>query len=217
MIRWVPFSYYHPSEPKLWNYFHFDPKLMGVEFRRIPGPEEFYEMIAIRKNLENPYSQGIWYTFPDLKDEWSTRDFYSPHPTLQDHWMYKGRTDSLIVFANGHKLNPVSIEDTISGHPKIKGVLLTGHGRLQPALILEPASRPVTSDDEQALVDELWPLIKEADKNTVDIFRITRGLVMLNLETKPFVRAGKGSVMRKLTEELYKEEINALYGGFSKD
>lgn len=41
--------------------------------------------------------------------------------------------------------------------------------------------------------------------------RVTRQMILLAKKDKPFVRAGKGTIVRKLTEKAYAEEIESLY------
>lgn len=178
---------------------------MGLEWRQVD--DNIYEQFAVRKDPEHPSSQAIFYTYPELM-KYSTKDLYTPHPTLPNHWAYYGRLDSIITFANGSNLNPLPVENTISSHRKVAAAVLTGRNRMQPALMLEPTE---SVEDVEAFIDEVWPLIVEADAATVANFKILRDLVLVTSPGKPFARAGKGSVLRVLTEELYQDEINALY------
>src|SRR4051812_25318601 len=132
--RFCPYPIYWQDNRELWQYFIFNAELLGIDWRK-SDEEDAYEMVVVRKE-EKPGMQGFFYTFPDAK-EYDTKDLYKPHPTLKHHWIYHGRSDNIIVFSNGEKFNPVSIESTMMGHPKIKGALVVGFQRFQPALILE--------------------------------------------------------------------------------
>lgn len=210
--EWAPFPLYTKSDPYLWQYFHFNKETLGGEFRRQAGEEDVYELVIVRQkeNSKHPGKQGIFYTFPELK-EWSTKDLYRPHPTLPDHWIYHGRADNIIVFSNGEKLNPVTIEEIVTDHSALKGALVVGSMRFQAALIIEPKTYPQTEDEKKQLLDSVWPLVETANEETVQHGRIARDMVFLCNPEKPFLRAGKGTVQRALTVKLYEEDINKMY------
>jgi thioester reductase-like protein len=183
---------------------------MGADWRPLTGEPEVLELVLRRQNPEDPGDQAIFYTFPELS-EWSTKDIYSPHSTLPDHWLYRGRVDTVIVFSNGEKLNPVTLEDTIVGHAAVKGALVVGQDRFQPALILEP-SKPCEDDAAaEALINEVWPTVENANAQTVAHGRLVPWLVIVTKPTKPLPRAGKGTVQRGAAVKLYKAEIEELY------
>lgn len=210
--EWAPFPTYTKSDPNLWQYFHHNPDVMGCEFRKQAGEEDVYEMVVVRlkQNADHPGLQGVFYTFPELK-EWSTKDLYRPHPTLADLWIYHGRADNIIVFSNGEKLNPVTIEEIVGDHPDLKGAMVVGAQRFQAGLIVEPQVHPGTEEEKRALLDNVWPLVEKANEETVQHGRITRDMVALSNPEKPFLRAGKGTVQRALTVKLYEDEINKMY------
>ncbi|CAN8099936.1 unnamed protein product [Discula destructiva] len=210
--EFAPFAMYTKSDPMLWQYFHFNKDVLGCEFRKQEGEEDVYEMVFVRKpeNLKHPGIQGVFYTFPDLM-EWSTKDLYRPHPTLPDHWVYHGRADNIIVFSNGEKLNPVTIEDIIMGHPGVKGAMVVGSQRFQAGVLIEPQVYPQTKDEQEALLDSVWQLVEQANSETVQHGRISRDMVALSNPEKPFLRAGKGTIQRALTVKLYEDDINKLY------
>jgi len=192
----------------MWQWFIFNPEIFGCDWRKVEE-EDAYEMVVVRKD-KNPGFQGFFYTFPDAK-EYDTKDLYKPHPTLNNHWIYHGRSDNIIVFSNGEKLNPVSIEAIIMGHPKIKGALVVGFNRFQPALILEPMEHPKTEEDHKQIIDEVWPLVVKANKETVAHGQIGRSMIALSEPDKPFLRAGKGTIQRAGTVRMYREEIDKIY------
>jgi hypothetical protein len=112
-----------------------------------------------------------------------------------------------LVSSNGEKFNPVSTEALIQGHPLLMGALAVGQGRFQAALLLEP--QPDTN--RASLVEEVWPLVKQANLLVSGHGQLARTKVEVTNAGKPFQRAGKGTVVRKLTERSYELEITALY------
>lgn len=202
---------YFIRNPKLWQYMLFNTELMSCEFRRYDNAgEDVYELWAVRPSSADRAAALVFYTFPEL-NEWSTKDLWKPHPTLPDYWLYCGRVDNVIVFSNGEKLNPVTIEDMISAHPRLQGAMVVGQGRFQAALILEPIDPLANADEEEKLIDDVWDLIQRANKETVAHGRIARDLVMVARPEKPFARSSKGSIQRGITTKLYADEIDDLY------
>ncbi|KAH6844497.1 hypothetical protein B0I37DRAFT_164453 [Chaetomium sp. MPI-CAGE-AT-0009] len=206
--EFAPYPAYWQPNPELWRYFIFNSELLGCEWREVAG-ENVFEQVIVRKDKDPGY-QGFFYTFPDAK-EYRTNDMFTPHPTLPDHWMYQGRADSIIVFSNGEKLNPVSIETILMGHPKVKGAIVVGSNRFQPALILEPVNQPKTDDEAKEFLDSVWPTVVKANEETVAHGQIGRQLIAISNPDKPFLRAGKGTVQRAGTIRMYKEEIDRIY------
>lgn len=210
--EWAPFPTYTVSSPDLWQYHHYNPDVMGSEFRKRPGEDDVYELIVIRQKQheKHPGLQGIFYTFPELK-EWSTKDLYRPHPTLPDHWIYHGRADNIIVFSSGEKLNPVTIEEIVGDHALLKGALVVGSEKFHAGLIVEPQVYPQTEEEKQKVLDSVWPLVEKANEETVQHGRIARDMFVLSNPNKPFLRAGKGTIQRALTVKLYEDEIKQMY------
>ncbi|KAI1432912.1 hypothetical protein GGR50DRAFT_696631 [Xylaria sp. CBS 124048] len=202
-----PFAFHAQTDPKLWQYFLIDSEDFGVDWRKVD--ENVYRLVCIRRE-KSQGMQGFFYTFPD-RQEFDTKDLYKPHPTLPDHWIYVGRFDNIIVFSSGEKLNPVTIEDTVTHHPEINGVLVAGSGRFQPCLILEPVTQPANEEEANALIERVWPLVATANEQTVAHGQIGREYVMLTTAEKPFPRAGKGTIQRASAIKMYAEEINKLY------
>ncbi|OTB02092.1 hypothetical protein M426DRAFT_205279 [Hypoxylon sp. CI-4A] len=204
----LPYPVVHQPNKELWHYFVFDSEAGGLEFR--PTHEDnTYQMFVKRKDRD-PGFQGVFYTFPEL-DEYDTKDLFRPHPTLKNTWEYAGRADTVIVFSNGEKLNPLSIETIVTSHPEVKGALVVGQDRFQPALFIEPIHHPQSEQEEKELISRIWPLVVQANNETVAHGRIEHDFIALTKPEKPFLRAGKGTIQRGNTNKFLEEEIDALY------
>ncbi|AEO67434.1 e1d19424-68e3-4b8d-b354-183af06ce9e3 [Thermothielavioides terrestris] len=206
--EFTPFPFYWQPDQKLWRYFIFNSELFGCEWRESAEPN-VYELVVVRKD-KHPGYQGFFYTFPDA-NEYRTKDLYMPHPSLPDHWIYHGRADNIIVFSNGEKLNPVDIEVRMMDHPGVKGALVVGSNRFQPALILEPAQHPGSEKEVKEFIDSVWPLVVKANKETVAHGQIGRQMIGLSKPDMPFLRTSKGTIQRAATVRMYKDEIDKLY------
>ncbi|KAM3549904.1 hypothetical protein ARSEF4850_008612 [Beauveria asiatica] len=195
---------YWQTNYQSWDWFILDNEQFGCRYDHVE--DNIYEQTIVRKE---PF-QPIFYTFPDAT-EYKTGDLFEKHPTLPGHWRSQGRVDNIIVFSNGEKLNPVSIENTVTLHPDIRQALVVGHGHFQAGIILEPAQWPLDSAQKEALVDKVWPVIEKANAATVEHGRIARHLVTLSDPEKPFLYSAKGSLRRGAVIKLYKKEIEALF------
>ncbi|KAI1851567.1 hypothetical protein JX266_003029 [Neoarthrinium moseri] len=211
--EFCPWPYYYQTKPELWQYFIINSEVFGADWRKT-GEENVYEQVIVRQG-KKPGLQGFFFTFPD-DHEYYTKDLYKPHPSLPNHWIYYGRADNIIVFSNGEKLNPVTIEEIVEDHPQVKGAVVVGSNRFQPAIFVEPVSHPETKDDEKKLLDSVWPLVVQANKETVAHGQIGREFLALTTKDKPFPRAGKGTIQRAGAIKLYKEEIDQLYENVGK-
>jgi thioester reductase-like protein len=205
--RFGSYPIYFHQDPQLWPYFKINSELLGADWRQVDG--EGHELVVVRKDKQ-PGFQGYFYTFSDL-DEYCTKDVYKRHPTLPDYWRYHGRADNIIVFSNGEKLNPVTIEEMIQAHPSVKGALVLGSDRFQAGLLLEPVDHLKDAEAEQKFIDSIWPLVKKANSETVAHGQISRELIAVTNPDKPFPRSGKGTIPRATAVQLYAEEIDRLY------
>lgn len=198
-----------PTEPaggEDWQYYGFSPCL-GAEFRH--QWEDLYEMVIVRKK-EYESSQPIFKTFPDLQ-EYSMKDVYSQHPTKPGLWRYRGRSDDVIVFSNGEKINPVTMEEIVSRHRDFSAAIVIGNGRFQSSLLVEAKQPPVSSEDSERLLEDIWPTIQRANEGCPTHGRISRDFIFFTTPEKPLPRAGKGTVQKKRAEKLYQSELDALY------
>lgn len=169
-----------------------------------------YELVVVR-NPKLELHQAVFSTFPDL-NEYSMHDLYASHPTAKDMWLYQGRADDIIVLSSGEKLNPITLESEISNHPAVQGAVVVGQGRFQTAALIELAGAyPASEEERQAVLDDIWKVIEEANKTTVAHGRLQRDHLLLVTPDKPFPRAGKGTIQKPSAIMAYETEIDRLY------
>jgi aryl carrier-like protein len=197
----------HPIElSQDWAYMTPSPSL-GHEYRHVS--DDLYEQVIIRRPELSLY-QGIFSTFPDI-DEWHMRDLYSKHPTIENLWLYRGRLDDIIVFSTGEKLNPVDMEAVINGNPLVSASLIAGQARFQSSLLVEPSKHPETDHDRAELMNSVLASVEQANALSPSHGRIHRNMIMFTFPDKPMLRAGKGTVQRQLTLDMYSTELDTLY------
>ncbi|KAE8346860.1 hypothetical protein BDV24DRAFT_174499 [Aspergillus arachidicola] len=174
---------------KDWRYLHINPR-MGAELRQVTDSE--HELVLVR-NPEFKAHQFSFTIFPD-RQEYHTNDLFVRHPNKPDLWRWSSRTDDVIVFLNGEKTNPVSMEQYVAvSNPEVSAVLVAGARRFQASLLveLEPGKQDLNITERAAMIEKLWPSIEEANA--------------------PMLRAGKGTIQRAGTLALYAAELDALY------
>lgn len=195
-----------PLESEDWAYLSIST-MLGHEYRYVTG--DLYEQVIMRKPELERY-QGIFATFPELT-EWPMRDLYSKHPTKENVWLYRGRADDIIVYSTGEKLNPIEMEDTINSNPAVTTALVAGAGRFQSSLLVEATKPPTNETERQELLELIWPSVQAANQESPSHGRVHRGMIIFTSPDKPMLRAGKGTVQRKMTLDLYASELDALY------
>ena len=195
------------TDPEDWQYVSFSP-IMGCELR--PFSEGLYEFFFVRSD-SLPNSQGIFSTFPTL-EEYSAKDLYSKHPTKQGLWLYEGRADDVLIFSDTNRHHPQEMERILNAHPGVNSALVCGHGRPRAALLIEAKVPPGTQEERSAMMAEIWPSIELANgKIASRQGQITEDMVLFTSRTRPMLRAGKGSVLRHQTAELYRSDLDQFF------
>jgi acyl-CoA synthetase (AMP-forming)/AMP-acid ligase II len=190
-----------------WAYMEWNPTFK-LEMQPSEDEEGVYEMVLFTDSSTESIS-ALNHNMPGVA-EWRTKDLFMPHPTKKNLWKYSGRRDDIIVLSNSEKFNPVPMELHMQGHPLIAGALVIGKERVRASLLLEPKQH-VQDDERQALIKTVWPRVEEANKLVPGHGRILQSNIIIASADKPFSRAGKGTIVRKLTEQNFKEEIETLY------
>ena len=200
------------TDPEDWQYVSFS-SIMGCELR--PFSEGLCEFFFVRSD-SLPNSQGIFSTFPSL-DEYSAKDLYSKHPTKENLWLYEGRADDVLIFSDTNRHYPQEMERILNAHPAVNSALVCGHGRLKAALLIEAKIPPGTQEERSATLAEIWPSIELANNKIASRQgRITEDMVVFTSKARPMLRAGKGSVLRHQSAELYRLDVDRLFIKHSK-
>ncbi|RGP66053.1 nrpslike enzyme [Fusarium sporotrichioides] len=185
-----------------WKYHHFHPA-SGFVAEPLSDGSDLYELVI---KPATPQPQSVFLIFPDLK-EYRTKDLVSKHPTKPQLWLHRGRLDDLIILSNGEKVDPHATEALLQNNPYIRSALVYGTGRTYCALLAELQAEV----EHASAVDLLWPLVQEANKLVPSHAQISQDMILIAQTSKPFCRAGKGSVQRQMTYNEYEKELSALY------
>ncbi|RYC65868.1 hypothetical protein CHU98_g278 [Xylaria longipes] len=197
-------------EPEDWAWHEFNP-LFRHEMQLFDPDECTYELVVFADE-NNKDTTAVYHNLPGTK-EYHTKDLFTRHPA-KPLFKYYGRSDDIIVLANGHKLNPIPLEAHLQSHALLKGALMIGNARTQTVLIVEPREALNRPDQEQ-LLERLWPLVEESNLLISQQGRVQRGMILCTQPEKPLVRTGKGTIIRKLSQALYQSDIDKLYTNLS--
>lgn len=200
-----------PRDEEDWEYYTFR-EYLGIEFEH--AYQGLYELV-MRRKPELKRWQQVFDVFPEL-DIFRTGDLWRQHPSKPNAWKVIGRIDDLIVLSHGQKLNASAIEMELSQSPGVAGVVIGGHGRSRPFVLVE--WKDDRKDDlvgEQARMDQLWAAVAKANQRCHELVKMQKGLILFTSPERKLARNAKGSPVRKTSEKLYGEEIEQLYSRWS--
>ncbi|KAI1175095.1 putative NRPS-like enzyme [Nemania sp. FL0916] len=202
-----------PSEPSgrsLWRYVQFH-SCVGAVFDEVT--DGVYELVVRRDNALNDTQPCFTVPGLDGLGAYRTKDLFEPHPDIPDIWAWRARADDIIVFLNGEKTNPISMEHHImASNAEVSGALVIGAQRFQAALLIEPASeRPLTTAEQAALLERVWPSVEDANRSAPAHARIEKSFILVLSSDRRLIRSGKGTFMRGPSISQYAEEIERLY------
>lgn len=202
----------HERDRQDWKYARFHPDI-GLELRHVDG--EMHEVYAVQDPVKE-HLQPTFTIFPNIQ-EYASRDLFVRHPSKgkEDMWSWKARADDIIVFLNGEKTNPISMEQYIvSQNPEVASALVIGAQRFQAAVLIEPVTGGPgveTVSERATLIERIWPTIAEANKDAPGHARIAKTHILFSSPCRPMIRAGKGTIQRAATLNSYAKEIDRLY------
>ena len=197
---------------KDWEFINISP-FLGYEFR--PSRDELCELVIVRRENLSLF-QGVFSTFPDLQ-EYPMKDLYEQHSEQRSAWAFRARADDIIAFNNAEKLNPVTMETIICGHPAVKSALIGGNGQFQAALLVEPNQPLLDQKERSDFTLEIWPTVMKANRSCPAHGRIMKDFIIISSPEKPLPRAGKDTVQRYAALNLYADEFQALYGSKTQE
>ncbi|KAK7756276.1 putative secondary metabolism biosynthetic enzyme [Diatrype stigma] len=184
-----------------WDSFKFVD--LGQRMEEVsPG---IYELVYPRTELINQ-AQAFFHTHPHLSLEFRTSDLFAPLDSQHEWWRYKGRADNWIAMSNGLKMDPTEMEHIVAAHPDITGVIVAGSHRFRLCLLIEPRNDVVNPS-----LETIWPIVEKANMQVPKFGRVPKELILFAAPDRPFLRAGKGTIQRRLTVQAYEEDIERRY------
>lgn len=195
---------------KDWQYYYWHPSHSGIELR--DHKDGLYELFLVRDPKLDLY-QGIFSTFPDIQ-EYSTNDLFSKHPDPAKEFLYKwtSRADDVIVLSNGENLAPALMEATLKSSTVVKGAMVVGHGKFEPAALVDLGdSPPENIRERQEILKELEPIVNEANEHAPAHGQLDSHHILFADKDRPLRYLGQGKIQRRQTYQLYEEDIEKVY------
>lgn len=195
---------------KDWQYYYWHPSHSGIELR--DHKDGLYELFLVRDPKLDLY-QGIFSTFPDIQ-EYSMNDLYSKHPDPAKGFLYKwtSRADDVVVLSNGENLAPALMEASLKSSTAVKGAMVVGHGKFEPAALVDLGdSPPKDVCDRQEILKKLEPGINEANRHAPAHGKLDPHHVLFADKDRPLHYLGQGKIQRHLTYQKYEEDIEKVY------
>lgn len=181
-----------------------------VKIRWVPQGDGSYELVYLTCETHQPAIENL----PNERG-YATSDLWEPHPKKKNLWRIVGRTDDVLVLGSGEKVVPIPQESHIGSVSFIAGAVMFGRGKSQVGVIVEPRPEAaIDTKDEKAVAEfrnMIWSYVEEANKPAPTFARIFKEMILIAEPAKPFARAGKGTIIRKMVLATYEEEIEQLY------
>ena len=190
-----------------------------------PGPEYDYHYFVLRRDLrlrtekveDREGDVKLVARPPGWDEDYTVQDFLKPNPdSPTSQFKFLGRADDLVVLANGEKVRPTSLEETVSNDSRIKDAIVFGESRDHLGIIVEAAAEvalDISNEDAVAsYVDEIWPVIQKGNECIDQHGKIAKGMIIVACSSsRPLSRTSKGSLARKEIFEAFDAEIEAAY------
>ncbi|KAK3331262.1 hypothetical protein B0H66DRAFT_598749 [Apodospora peruviana] len=189
-----------------WRYIRFHPAVgTAVDDSGLPKEDGLSELVIRREQRPGTKLEAVQTTF-------TIRGHTELAPATYA-WCWRAHaSDDTMVFLNGEKPNPISMEQhVVARNPGVaSSVLVVGARRLQAALLVEPAAGVATAD-QAALIERVWPSIQEANRLAPAHTRVEKSMILVIPANRPLTRAGKGTIQRSASVSKYASEIEKLY------
>jgi carbohydrate kinase (thermoresistant glucokinase family) len=193
---------FRPPGDTAWSYVRESPKLSPF-LRWVPRGPKLFECTVLPG-----WPAKVASNQPD--GSYATKDLFEPHPTIEKAWKYIARLDDTIALVNGEKFNPVMMEGKIRSHKAVTETVIFGSGRPCLGALIVPS--PVTQGlDRIQIIDELWPVIEEANRTAEAYARLSRDMICVLPHDCDFPRTDKGSVIRQAFYKRFASDIDNAY------
>ncbi|KAI9674800.1 MAG: putative NRPS-like protein biosynthetic cluster [Caeruleum heppii] len=151
------------------------------------------------------------------------QDFLQPNPRApSSEYRFLGRADELIVMANGEKVRPALLEETVAEDPHVRAAIAFGTSRDQLGMLIEaaPGLDLDTADKSgvSAFIDAIWPSVQQGNEVVERHGKVSKSMIIVtSASSRPLHRTAKGSLARKEILEAFATEIDATYENSKMD
>ncbi|KAI5287183.1 hypothetical protein KEM54_006185, partial [Ascosphaera aggregata] len=196
-----------PSGDDDWSYIRLAKHIRNyVYFRCVDEDKKEYEAIYLNGH---PALAAHNTDYP-VPGSWSSKDIFTPHPTVKDAWRYLGRIDDRVTLNNGEKVLPLPIEGRIRTEPFVRDCAIVGIGRPVPGLLVFRA-KEYDYLSESEFLNALWPAIEDANARAETFSQIAKDMIALIPSDVEYPHTDKNSIIRNQVYRKFEKEIDALY------
>lgn len=182
-----------------WNYFRLR---RDMDLRLEPGSLIGNDVQSYTLTM-HPFGWETCFTFQDQL-------ISNPRNPAHD-FSAIGRTDDLILLANGEKVTPRILENTLFENELVNVAIAFGDGQFELGVIIQPSS-PLEVESYDLYKSSIWPIVVQAGDQMDAHARITsKDSIMIIPSETALPRSDKGSIMRKEVYKIFEAEIAAVY------
>lgn len=199
-----------------WKYNQIHPA-GGLQFRRISQENhDLYEAVVVR-HPDPELEQPVFKVYPDLK-EYATKDLFSPHPTKDGLWTFRGRRDDMIQLSSG-KYHTQDMNQAVASHPSVKDGLMIPVGKYfndrfasKAGLLIElkDGISIASTKEKEKLLEEIWLIVDKINSSFATQGQIKKECILFADPERPLPRSPKGTIRRSAAMDLYARELEGL-------
>lgn len=151
---------------------------------------------------------------PKPYPEYHIGDLWTPHPDpAKSSFVFKfaGRTDDTFTLSSASNIHPGPVERAIGAHPLIRGVLVVGNRRRQPAALIEVAEEFAPTRD---LADDIFEAVVQPANEKMPLHATIKRTHIALIPAGGLLRTPIGKVVRRKSEAKFAELIEGMYAEF---
>ncbi|KAI9252120.1 hypothetical protein BY458DRAFT_523405 [Sporodiniella umbellata] len=144
----------------------------------------------------------------------NTNDLFIEDSKAPGYYKYVGRRDDILVFDNGEKMNPLPLEATIRQSSVVKQVVILGSHRPCTVCLVEidpSCCQGVPKEEIHSIVNMA---VIDANRDCPNYGVILPQMVKILPLDSSLPCTVKGNIIRKKSEEMYKDIIEEMYKDF---
>lgn len=198
---------FRPKGDKAWNYVRVHDRL--APFARFEDKGgALFELVIL---------EGWPSKVATNRDDgsYATKDLFQPHPTIDGAWKFIGRHDDTIVLVNGEKFIPLVMEGVVRQQKEVQDAVVFGSGKSQLGMMII-ASRAASEASEAEVLDAVWPVIEEENRNSPGYAHLGREAIIILPAGTPYPQTDKGTLIRPMFYKVMAEQIEDFYTNIEK-
>jgi len=182
--------------PENCAYMSFHPNF-PCAFRHVG--RDLYALVVTRNDTDAGTAfKSAFHSYPGSGD-YKLHDLFSPHPSREATWCYRGRTEDLTWTASGEIFVPGQMEVMIEAHPLVKGAVIHGQRTAGLGLVVELTVGCMSDKaSKERIMDEIWEIVKQANEICPVRGKVERNLIIRteNTNGRGMPRGVKGYPVR---------------------